>query len=113
MKRRAFVVLALAATVGLAFAASPFASGSPVGLEKVAAELRFIDQGRLAGVQAGAPIPEYVFPGVGDERLATGLAGFVGTLLVFGAGFGLARLAAAGGRRSGRSTSVSVSVSSR
>ena len=36
-------------------------------------------------------MPDYAFPGVDDERLATGLAGFAGTLIVFMAGYGVAR----------------------
>ena len=42
--------------------------------------------------QEEAPAPGYAFPGVEDERLATGLAGFTGTLLVFAVGYGLARV---------------------
>jgi hypothetical protein len=37
-------------------------------------------------------MPDYAFPGIEDVRLATGLAGFVGTLLVFVIAFGLAAL---------------------
>ncbi|MBE2315833.1 energy-coupling factor ABC transporter permease [Solirubrobacter sp. CPCC 204708] len=91
--RRAFAVLALAVAVGLATAASPFASSHPDGLERVAQDEGFIEDGRLAAIQQDAPIPDYAFPEVSDERIATGLAGFTGTLLVFGAGYGVARLA--------------------
>jgi hypothetical protein len=87
---RIFVALALALAVGLATAVSPFASSSPDGLEKVAEEKRFLEEGRLAGIQEDSPIPDYAFPGVENERLATGLAGFVGTLAVFAIGYGLA-----------------------
>jgi hypothetical protein len=90
MKARLFMALALAVAVGLAAAASPFASASPDGLEKVATEKRFVDEGRLAPIQQGSPIPDYAFPGVENERVATGLAGFVGTLAVFAIGYGLA-----------------------
>jgi PDGLE domain len=94
MKRaRLFVALALALAVGLATAASPFASASPDGLEKVAGEKRLLDEGRLAAIQADSPIPDYAFPGVENERLATGLAGFTGTLLVFAFGYGIAVVA--------------------
>lgn len=89
---RLFTALALAVAVGLATAASPFASSSPDGLEKVAQEQGFLQDGRLAAAQEGAPAPGYAFPGVEDERLATGLAGFTGTLLVFAVGYGLARV---------------------
>ena len=90
MKARLFMALALAVAVGLATAASPFASASPDGLEKVATEKRFLDEGRLASIQEESPIPDYAFPGVEKERVATGLAGFVGTLTVFAIGYGLA-----------------------
>jgi hypothetical protein len=90
MTKRIFVILALAVAVGLATAVSPFASASPDGLEKVAQKKDFHDQGRLAGIQEDSPIPDYAFPGVEDERVATGLAGFVGTLAVFALGYGLA-----------------------
>ena len=84
-----FTILAL----GLATAASPFASSSPDGLEKVATDKAFIEQGTLHAVQEDSPVPDYAFPGVDDPRVATGLAGFAGTLMVFGLGYGAARLA--------------------
>jgi hypothetical protein len=94
MKRtRVFMALALALAVGLAVAVSPFASASPDGLEKVADEERFLDEGRLAAIQEDSPIPDYAFPGVDNERAATGLAGFAGTLVVFGVGYGVALVA--------------------
>ena len=84
-----FTILALAVAIGLATAVSPYASASPDGLEKVAGDKAFLDQGRLHSVQEESPVPDYAFPGVGDARVATGLAGFAGTLLVFGLGYGL------------------------
>ena len=87
---RLFTILALAIAVGLATAASPFASSHPDGLERVADDKAFLDNGRLAPIQEDAPVPDYAFPGVANERLATGLAGFVGTLGVFAVGFGVA-----------------------
>jgi hypothetical protein len=92
MPTKLFVALAIALAVGLATAASPFASSSPDGLEKFAGDKAFLDQGRLHSVQEDSPVPDYAFPGVEDERLATGLAGFVGTLGVFALGYGLAAL---------------------
>jgi hypothetical protein len=87
---RFFVVVAVAVAVGLATAVSPFASSSPDGLEKVAADKGFAGQARLDAVQADAPVPDYAFPGIGDPRVATGVAGFVGTVGVFAVGYGLA-----------------------
>lgn len=85
-----FVAVALALAIGLATAVSPFASPNPDGLEKVAEEKAFLDEGRLHSLQEESPIPDYAFPGVENERVATGLAGFVGTLGVFGLGWGVA-----------------------
>lgn len=89
---RLFAIVALAVAIGLATGVSPFASPSPGGLETVAERKGFLDEGRQAGVQDDAPVPDYAFPGVGDPRLATGLAGFAGTLLVCAAGWGAARV---------------------
>ena len=85
-----FTALALALAVGLAFFASPYASSSPDGLEKVAETKGFVDEGRLHAVQSDSPMPDYAFPGIGNERVATGMAGFAGTLGVFALGWGVA-----------------------
>ena len=90
---RLITLLALALAIGLAAAASPYASSSPDGLETVAAEQAFLDRGELHAVQERSPVPDYAFPGIDDPRAATGLAGFTGTLLVFGLGYGLVALA--------------------
>jgi hypothetical protein len=89
---RVFTILALAVAVGLAVAVSPYASSSPDGLERVATDKGFADDGKLHSIQDDAPIPDYAFPGIDDPKVATGVAGFVGTLLVFGLGYGLASL---------------------
>jgi len=82
-----FTILALAIAIGLATAASPFASSSPDGLERVAG-----DHGFAAHAEASAgPLADYAIPGIDDRRLATGLAGFAGTLIVFAGGFVLTR----------------------
>jgi hypothetical protein len=66
---------------------SPLASPHPDGLERVAEEQGFAGQAQDAPYQV---IPDYTFPGVGDERVATILAGLAGTLIVFGLAYGLA-----------------------
>jgi len=68
---------------------SPLASSNPDGLEWVAEQKGFLDvaQGPLYEI-----IPDYVFPGISNEAFATILAGIVGSLLVFGVAYGVARL---------------------
>ena len=88
-----FTALALAVAVGLAVAVSPYASASPDGLEKVADQKGFLESGRLASVQEGSPIPDYAFPWIENGRVATGLAGFIGTIAVFAIALGLGRIA--------------------
>jgi hypothetical protein len=83
-----FTILALALTIGLATAASPFASSAPDGLNRVAADRGFDDRAKASD----GPIAGYALPGIGDERVAKGLAGFAGTLLVFAVGYGAARV---------------------
>ena len=68
---------------------SPLASSSPDGLEKVAEDKGFID------VAEGAPfevVADYIFPGIENETLATILAGWLGTLILFAIVYGLAWL---------------------
>jgi PDGLE domain len=96
MKRistRVFLVAAFAVAVGLAIFASPYASSSPDGLEKVAESKSFIEDGRLHSLQESSPVPDYAFPGISDPRLATAVAGLVGTLLVALAGIAIVSLA--------------------
>lgn len=102
MKRislQVFLVLALAVSVGLGVAVSPYADSSPDGLEKVAESNGFLEEGRLHRVQADAPVPDYAFPGIENPRVATGLAGLVGTLIALIAGAGLAYIVRRRGER--------------
>jgi hypothetical protein len=102
---RAFTVLALSIAVGLATAVAPFASSSPDGLERVARDKAFLERGAPRAIQEDSPVAGYAFPGVGNERVATGLAGFAGSLIVFVLGHGLAlavKRRHAGGHESAR-----------
>lgn len=76
----------LAIAIALAIA-SPLASSNPDGLEWVAEEKGFLDaaQGPLYEI-----IPDYVFPGVSNEAVATIIAGIIGVLIVFGVAAGVA-----------------------
>jgi cobalt/nickel transport system permease protein len=83
-----WAVWAVGLLIALAFAiASPLASSHPDGLEWVAERQGFLDaaQGPLFQI-----IPDYVFPGVSNEALATILAGIIGVILVFTVAFGVA-----------------------
>ena len=55
----------------------------------MATDKAFIDSGK----SQDGPIPDYAFPGVENERVATGLAGFTGTLIVFALGVAISRTA--------------------
>jgi PDGLE domain len=81
-----FTILALALAIGLATAASPFASASPDGLERVASENGFAPRAETRD----GPLGDYSVSGVDDARVATGLAGFAGTLIVFALAGGVA-----------------------
>ena len=78
------LLIALAVTL-----ISPLASAWPDGLERVAEDKDFIEDAQDAPYEV---IPDYVFPGVGNEAVATVLAGIVGTLVVFGLAYGLGAL---------------------
>ena len=87
----------IAAGVGLALLItffSPFASSNPDGLERVAEDKEFIETAEDPGYEI---IPDYTFPGVENERLATILSGIVGVLVVaaigLGVGYGMRALA--------------------
>jgi hypothetical protein len=93
IRTRVFLALAFSVAVGLAVFASPYASSSPDGLEKVAGTKGFLADGRVHTIQERSPVPGYAFPGIHDARFATALAGLFGTLLVALVGFGVVKLA--------------------
>ncbi len=68
---------------------SPWASVNPDGLERVAEDMGFINQGLPAPYQL---LPDYTIPLLGQSSLSTILAGAIGTLLVAGLAIGLGRL---------------------
>jgi len=75
---------------------APLASASPDGLERVAEDKGFIDLAQEAPFQV---IADYVFPGIGNEALATILAGIIGTLILFGVVYALAWLLVSGRKK--------------
>jgi cobalt/nickel transport system permease protein len=77
---RGLVLQGLLAACGIALFVSPFACPWPDGLEAVASKLGF-DRHAVEG--ASAPLADYQVGGIGSETLATGLAGLIGTAVVF------------------------------
>jgi len=89
-----FVVGGLLVALGLAFFVSPYASGDPDGLDKVATDQGFA--GASGQATAEGPLAGYEVEGVDDGSLSTGVAGIVGVALTFGAAmilFGALRVA--------------------
>lgn len=101
---RLFVVAGLLVGLGLAIGVSPFASGSPDGLEKVSENQGFADAAKDHWF-TGGPFADYGFSGIGNEAVGTALSGLVGVLVTMGVGVALfALLGLVRGRRT-RATS--------
>jgi len=88
-------IIALAISLALA-TISPLASSAPDGLERVAEEHGFLSLALEAPFKI---VADYAFPGVANEALATILAGWLGTILLFLAVYGFAWLVRARRRR--------------
>ncbi len=84
MKR--FIIGGFIISVVLAVFLSPFASSFPDGLERVSENLGFVHK-EVSAIVKG-PIPNYTFPLVKNEKIATSLAGLFGILIVFVVAFG-------------------------
>jgi cobalt/nickel transport system permease protein len=65
----------------LAVLISPFASGDPDGLERIAEDMGFLNRGLDAPYQL---LPDYTVPFLGETALSTVVAGIVGALVVLG-----------------------------
>jgi len=65
----------------LAVLVSPFASGNPDGLERIAEDMGFLERGLDAPYQL---LPDYTVPFLGETALSTVVAGVVGALVVLG-----------------------------
>jgi cobalt/nickel transport system permease protein len=77
---RGWVIAGLVVTL-LAVLISPFASGNPDGLERVAEDIGFLNAGVDAPYQI---LPDYTIPFLGETGLSTVVAGVVGALVLFG-----------------------------
>jgi cobalt/nickel transport system permease protein len=67
---------------------SPFASGDPDGLERVAEDTGFLDRGLDPNYNI---LPDYTIPGL-DGGLSTILAGLIGVIIIVVLGYGIATL---------------------
>lgn len=85
------ILFGLAVAIVLAVVLSPFASPWPDGLEKIAEVQGFLEKAEGEPL-ISSPIPDYAWPTINSEGLATSMAGVSGTLIVFGLGYGLASL---------------------
>lgn len=79
----------LTASALIAFVLSPFASTSPDGLERVAAQHHFL---RESAPVLAAPLPDYTVPAMAAESLMTSVAGLVGVIACFVLAWGVVRV---------------------
>lgn len=87
-RNRWFLLGGVLVALVLACVVSYWASSSPDGLEKVAAE-KGIDAGAREHDLADSPFADYGTEGVDDARLSTAVAGAAGVLLTLAIGGGL------------------------
>lgn len=94
---KAFAVAGLLVAVLFATVVSQFAASDPDGLERVAEDLEFVEQGAEHSL-AGGIFADYATAGIDNEQLSLAVAGVTGLVLVLLVGGGLL-LAVRGGRR--------------
>ena len=95
--QKMFVLGGLLVAIALALFVSPFASGNPDGLNKVAIDQGFDDTAEEHALEDG-PLAGYGIRGIDNERMSKGLSGLIGVLVTFGVGlllFGALRAARA------------------
>lgn len=85
VSQRVFLGGGVLVALGLAAGLSPFASGSPDGLNKVAEDHGFIDQAKDHAL-TDSPVAGYAVKGVEDDKASKALSGLIGVLVTFGAG---------------------------
>ena len=83
-----FIVVALFVCLVIAFLLSRFASSSPDGLEKAAERLGFLHLGEVLA-WGYSLMPGYTIPLLGERPISGMAAGLVGTLVLFGLGWGV------------------------
>lgn len=87
-RNRSLFVVGLLVALVLAGVVSGFASSAPDGLEKVAAQVGFIDT-EQPHTMTDSPVAGYGVKGIENERLSGGLAGVIGVVATLALGSGL------------------------
>lgn len=100
-----FVIGALLAIGVVAGVVSQFAFDSPDGLEKVAADQGFLEQGADHSL-AGSPFADYGTQGIGNENVSLAVAGLFGAALTLAVGYGLLTASAATAGKKARAVPV-------
>lgn len=110
-RNRVLVVTGLGIALLIAIFLSPFASQNPDGLDRVAKDKGFdkkeLEQTPAKQLPFHAVFDSYALRGV-PKTIATPLAGLVGTLVVFGLGWGIGKVVVRGSDSS--STKLNESV---
>jgi cobalt/nickel transport system permease protein len=83
VRDRWFLLTGLVVALLLAGVVSFYASSSPDGLEKVAADKGIDAKAEPHALADDSPFADYATKGVDDERLSGGLAGVAGVTLTF------------------------------
>jgi cobalt/nickel transport system permease protein len=91
MIRRYWWVAGLLIAVAVVIVLAPLASSDPDGLERVAMDAGFAEQGQDAAIGV---LPDYSVPGLGDGPVSLIVAGLIGVALLFGAMWLLGRVLA-------------------
>ena len=86
---RAWWIAALAIAALVVVAAAALASTDPDGLERVGADLGFLESARDSLFTI---LPDYTVPGIDDPVLSTVVAGLAGVVIVFLVMVGLGRV---------------------
>ncbi len=84
------LILGIVIIIGIMVIALPFASRLPDGLQRVAGDKGFLE--KEAKPLARAPLADYLWPGIRNERFSTAAAGIAGIAIVCAAGFCVAML---------------------
>ena len=89
MIRRYWWLAGLAVAAVVVIVLAPLASSDPDGLERVAIDTGFAEQGTEAGFEI---LPDYSVPLLGDTTASLIVAGLIGVALLFGMMWLLGRL---------------------